>query len=149
MDISNNDATSSTGAIEGRRKSGRAVKAPEKFTPAAPSSQLGHGNSKRKRDGEHDEDGASDIDESDEDSEEVESAGEEESKEARKKPKSKPARKPAAKKPKVNGTSSHEKSAAVRLPNRPKKAKRAERIALANDTEEQHEEGLYCTYVLI
>jgi cohesin complex subunit SA-1/2 len=136
MDISNNDVTSSPVATGGRRKSGRAVKAPEKFVPDAPSSQPGPASVKRKRSGGDVENDASDVDEEAEDSEEdIESAGEE-VRATRKKAKAKPAKKPAAKKPKVNGTVSHNEAPAVRLPNRPKKVKK---VAIADDDAE----GLY------
>jgi cohesin complex subunit SA-1/2 len=118
MDISSNDVASSPAGEGSRRKSGRAVRAPEKF---APSSQ--NGPSKRKRRGEEVEDNAEDSDEIDDDSDEsIESAAEEELKDARKKAK-KPAKKPAQKKPKVNGSQPGEDAAAVRLPNRAKKPK--------------------------
>jgi cohesin complex subunit SA-1/2 len=136
MDISNNDATSSPVAPAGRRRSGRAVKVPEKFVPDAPSSQHSLASSKRKRGGEDVENDASDIEE-DESSEEssVESAAEEELKEARKRAK-KPTKKPAVKKAKVNGNGLNEVAPAIRLPNRPKKAKK---VAIAD----KDAEGLY------
>ncbi|KAI9052181.1 hypothetical protein LZ554_003541 [Drepanopeziza brunnea f. sp. 'monogermtubi'] len=150
MDISNNDAASSPIALGSRRRSGRAVKIPEKFVPDLPSSQAASANAKRKRgeeeEEEEDEDGdgegdASDIDELEEDSpEEVESAAEEELRDTRKrakKPKAK-SKKPAAKKPKVNGYALHEDPLAVKLPARPKKSA-AKRVAIADDDAE----GLY------
>jgi cohesin complex subunit SA-1/2 len=138
MDISNNDATSTPVATGSRRKSGRAVKAPEKFVPDAPSSQPGAASAKRKRGGEDVENDALDVEEEAEDSdEELESAGEEEPRNNRRKAKpTKAAKKPAAKKPKVNGTAPHEETHAVRLPNRPKKTRK---IAIADDGAE----GLY------
>jgi cohesin complex subunit SA-1/2 len=136
MDISNNDASSST-ATGSRRKSGRAVRAPDKFIPNAPSSQQGHGGSKRKRGEAYTENDASDVeDEAEEEASDTsaESADEEEIRASRKK--SKKGRKPAAKKTKVNGTSSHVETSAVKLPARPKKTKRA---AIADN----EAEGLY------
>ncbi|KUJ09959.1 STAG-domain-containing protein [Mollisia scopiformis] len=131
MDISNNDVASTPGATASRRKSGRAVKVPEKFVPDVPSSQPGPASAKRKRGEDDAENDASDI-EDDEDEEiedeEEESAAEEEIKETKKKSK-KPARKPAAKKPRVNGTTSHEVAPPVRLPARPKKTKQ---VAIAD-----------------
>jgi len=139
MDISNNDVTSSPAPTGGRRKSGRAVKVPEKFVPE-PSSQPAPASAKRKRGEEEVENDASDIDEDAEDSDEtIESAGEEELKDTRRKAKTtkKPnAKKPAAKKPKVNGTAPQEDAPAVKLPNRPKKAKR---VVIADD----NADGLY------
>jgi cohesin complex subunit SA-1/2 len=138
MEIEND--VSSTPAASGRRKSGRAVKAPEKFIPDYPSTATRPANSKRKRtddDGEGDasEEGGSEPEDDDEsDDEEVESAGEEELREARRKARS--SKKPIAKKPKTNGTTSHARAPAVRLPNRPKKAKK---VTIADDTAE----GLY------
>ncbi|EHK97901.1 putative Cohesin subunit psc3 [Glarea lozoyensis 74030] len=131
MDISNNDAASSPVAASGRRKSGRAVKAPEKFQPT----QLESASAKRKRGGDDVENDASDIDEEVDASDTAqESAEEEESRPSRRKTKT--TRKPAAKKPKVNGTSSHGTAPAVRLPARPKKAKRVV-------IEDENAEGLY------
>jgi len=138
MDISNNDTASSPAAPNARRKSGRAVKAPEKFTPDAPSSQPAPSNPKRKRPAAEAEIDASEIEDEDEESESsAESAGEEELKEARRKTKS--IRKPAAKKPKVNGTARSKSPPAVRLPSRPKKAKK---VAIAD----KEAEGLYGKY---
>ncbi|KAE8444270.1 hypothetical protein EG329_000677 [Mollisiaceae sp. DMI_Dod_QoI] len=137
MDISNNDVTSTPGATASRRKSGRAVKVPEKFVPDVPSTQQGPASAKRKRGDEDVENDASEIDEDEEieeEEEEEESAAEEELKASRRKP-NKP-RKPAAKKPKVNGTTSHEEALPVRLPARPKKTKR---VAIAD----KDAEGLY------
>jgi len=127
MDISSNDVASSQAESGSRRKSGRAVRAPEKFVPDVPSSQ--NGPAKRKRGGNEAEDGASDSEEIDEDSDEsIESAGEEELKDARKKA-SKPAKKPAQKKPKVNGPQLNDGTATVRLPSRVKKPKK---VAIAD-----------------
>ena len=136
-DISNNDVMSSPGATGSRRKSGRAVKAPEKFVPDVPSSQTGPASAKRKRGGDDVENDASDLeDEAAEESDEtIESAGEEEV--TGKRTKAKTTKKPVAKKPKVNGTASHEEATSVKLPNRPKKAGR--RVAIAD----KNETGLY------
>jgi cohesin complex subunit SA-1/2 len=135
MDISNNDVTSTPVATGSRRKSGRAVKVPEKFIPDAPSSQQGTSSAKRKRGGEDAENDASDLDEDAEESDAtVESAGEDEEREIRRKAKT--TKKPAAKKPKVNGTATHEEAPAVKLPNRPKKTKK---VAIAD----RNVEGLY------
>ncbi|RDL39778.1 Uncharacterized protein BP5553_04118 [Venustampulla echinocandica] len=136
MDISNNDVASSPAETGGRRKSGRAVRAPEKFVPNAPS-QVGR--AKRKRGGDDVENDASDIeDEEDTSSDDtVESSGEEEVREVRRKAKqSRTTKKPAAKKPKVNGTVEHEAAPIVKLPNRPKKAKK---VLITDDDAE----GLY------
>ncbi|TVY13720.1 Cohesin subunit psc3 [Lachnellula arida] len=123
MDISNNDVTSSPAATGGRRKSGRAVKAPEKFVPDAPSSQAAPTSAKRKRGEEEVENDASDIeDEAEASDATLESADEEELRETRKRAKT--TKKPAAKKAKVNGTAPLEDAPAVKLPNRPKKIKK-------------------------
>jgi cohesin complex subunit SA-1/2 len=139
MDISNNDVTSSLVATGSRRKSGRAVKVPEKFVPDAPSSQPGLASAKRKRGGENTENDASDIEDIEEELDDsegtIESAGEEELKETRRKT-TKARRKPAAKKPKINGSASHEVAAAVKLPSRAKKPKK---VAIADKSAE----GLY------
>ncbi|KAH7377517.1 nuclear cohesin-like protein complex subunit [Cadophora sp. MPI-SDFR-AT-0126] len=136
MDISNNDVTSSSAATGTRRKSGRAVKAPEKFVPEAPSSQAGSANSKRKRTDEDGENDASELEEEAEDSDDaIASAAEEELREVRRK--AKKTKKPAVKKAKVNGTSSREEPLAVKLPARPKKG--GKRVAIAD----KDAEGLY------
>lgn len=136
MDISNNDVTSSPAATDGsRRKSGRAVRAPEKFVPS--SSEPAATSAKRKRGGDEVENDASDIDDEDEaDATDVtlESADEEELRETRKKAKT--PKKPVAKKPKVNGTAPHKPAPAVKIPNRTKKAKK---VVINDDTAE----GLY------
>ncbi|KAM3066582.1 cohesin complex subunit [Clarireedia jacksonii] len=138
MEIEND--VSSTPVASGRRKSGRAVKAPEKFIPDYPSTATRHTNPKRKRteddeEGDASEDGGSEPEDDDESNdEEDESAGEEELREARRKARS--SKKPVAKKPKTNGTASYARAPAVRLPNRPKKAKN---VTIADDTAE----GLY------
>ncbi|KAG9232609.1 nuclear cohesin-like protein complex subunit, partial [Amylocarpus encephaloides] len=138
MDISKNDVSSLPAATGGRRKSGRTIKLPEKFVPDAPSS---HTSAKRKRGGGDIENDASGVeDEVAEASDEPqESSAEEEERSTQKKPsqsKSKSARKPALKKPKVNGTASHEDALPLRLPNRPKKVKK---VVIVDDAEE----GLY------
>ncbi|KAF8856215.1 STAG-domain-containing protein [Acephala macrosclerotiorum] len=128
MDISNNDVSSTPGATA-RRKSGRAVKVPEKFVPDAPSTQQAPASAKRKRGEEDGENDTSDIDEDEEDVEEEEESAAEEEVRAAKRKQPKKANKPAAKKPKVNGTTAHEDGSLVRLPARPKKAKR---VAIAD-----------------
>lgn len=135
MDISNND-TESSPAAGSRRKSSRAVRAPEKFVPEVPSSQAGNtGGTKRKRREENGGNDASDIDEESEDSDSsAASVAEEEARQTQKKA-TRP-RKPATKKPKVNGNASREDALAVRLPNRPKKTRR---LAIADEDAE----GLY------
>jgi cohesin complex subunit SA-1/2 len=111
------------------------VKVPEKFIPDAPSSQQGSASAKRKRGGEDAENDASDVDEEEEESDAtVESAAEEEVREIRRKAKT--TKKPAAKKPKVNGAATHGEAPAVKLPARPKKAKK---VAIADKSAE----GLY------
>ncbi|CZR65207.1 related to nuclear protein SA-1 [Phialocephala subalpina] len=136
MDISNNDVSSTPGATASRRKSGRAVKVPEKFVPDAPSTQQAPASAKRKRGEEDDENDASEIDEDEEEIEEEEESAAEEEVRAVKRKQPKKAKKPATKKPKVNGTAAHEEAPPVRLPARPKKAKR---VAIAD----KDAEGLY------
>jgi cohesin complex subunit SA-1/2 len=148
-EISENDAMSSpnantTGSV--RRKSGRAVRVPEKFQPA-PTTQSENTNGKRKRGGANvDEDEENDVDEqeeeSEEDEEEEESEEEEETKATRRKAKT--SKKPVAKKAKVNGTASDDDAPALKLPNRPKKSKK---VAIVDESAE----GLYgelCTHSL-
>lgn len=135
MDISNNDLTSAPTATGGRRKSGRAVKVPEKFIPDAPSSQPGQTSAKRKREQENGENDASGLeDEADEDEISEESAAEEEIRASQRRPNR--ARKPATKKAKVNGRASHTGAPAVKLPSRPKKSRR---VAIADNDAD----GLY------
>lgn len=136
MDISNNDVSSTPGATASRRKSGRAVKVPEKFVPDAPSTQQAPASAKRKRGEEDDENDASEIDEDEEEIEEDEESAAEEEVRAAKRKQPKKTKKPATKKPKVNGTAAHEEAPTVRLPARPKKAKR---VAIAD----KDVEGLY------
>lgn len=126
-DISSNDIMSSP-APAGRRKSGRAVRAPEKFQPEGPPASA-----KRKRSGRDAETDASNIDEENEESEQEEQSEEEEvPKPSRKKAKTQTARKPVAKKSKTNGVVDDEgedelaaPAHAIRLPARPKKARKA------------------------
>lgn len=150
MDISNND---SSPVASNRRKSGRAVKVPEKFVPELPSSQVAPSSSKRKRGDDDAENGVSELEEEDEEDledeeseEEVVSAAEEEIKESRRK--AKIAKKPVAKKPKTNGTT-HKAAAkpratqsaapAVRLPNRSRKGGKGKKVLIAD----KDAEGLY------
>ena len=149
-DISNNDMTTSPAASGSRRKSGRAVKAPEKFVPEVASSQVGPPSAKRKR-GENAENDASESEEDPEEENEEsdtpveeDSAGEEELKAARRKTKTKArvSRKPAAKKPKTNGTAPQKLAPAIRLPSRPKKAKK---VAIADKAAE----GLYGRHLCV
>lgn len=100
MDISNNDVASSPVATGGRRKSGRAVKAPSKFIPDAPSSQAGPISAKRKRGGNEVENGASGNEDDSELSDPPESDGEEVAVRKTQR-RAKGTKKPAAKKPKV------------------------------------------------
>ncbi|TAQ88730.1 hypothetical protein B7494_g2941 [Chlorociboria aeruginascens] len=127
MEISENDATSSPVATEGRRKSGRAVRVPDKFMPDMSSSQADT-SVKRKRPIADVGNDASDVEEDEEIDDEEESLDKGEARESRKKSR-KPARKPAAKKPKVNGDSSNGGAPAIKLPNRPKKGKK---VAIAD-----------------
>lgn len=148
QNISANDVMSSPAPTANRRKSGRAVKAPEKFVPDAPSSQVGSTSTKRKRSGEALGDDASDIEEEEDDSEqESESAGEEViRKPTRKKTQSKSTRRPALKKPKTNGKAANDDDEdededaapthSIRLPARPKKARK-------NAIQDEGVEGLY------
>ncbi|RDW94942.1 hypothetical protein BP5796_00705 [Coleophoma crateriformis] len=147
MEISENDATSSPVATNSRRKSGRAVRAPEKFVPDLPSSQPEKSSAKRKRGHEDVQNDASEAEEDEEDEsdqESEESTAEEEVRPTRKKAKA--PRKPTAKKAKTNGASQpadeedaeadEDDAATARLPSRPKKGKK---VAIAD----QNAEGLY------
>ncbi len=138
MELSENDATTSNATAK-RRVSGRAVRAPEKFVPDAPSSTHVKTSSKRKRGVEDTaEDVENEVEEEDEDSDEdedvEESADEEEIKQTRRKAKT--TKTPVAKKAKVNGNASHTSAPAVKLPNRRKKTKKVV-------IEDANAEGLY------
>jgi len=128
MEVSENDAPTSNATAK-RRVSGRAVRAPEKFVPDAPSSQAGNGGSKRKRGADNSEDIENEVDEeedSDDEDDDEESPDEEEVRQAKKRAKT--AKKPVVKKAKVNGTSPDAPDAAattVKLPSRQKKPKKA------------------------
>lgn len=110
-----------------RRRSGRVVKAPDKFSPEPSNPSV----AKRKRDGADDdeEDAENDVpeldeegsDEGEQDSDENEAAT---SRRAQKSSQSKRARKPSAKKPKINGSQPAASSRTVTLPRMPKKSVR-------------------------
>ncbi|KAI8966164.1 STAG-domain-containing protein [Daldinia sp. FL1419] len=139
METDDNNATSSPASVpdNSRRRSGRVVRAPQKFSPEANSSQNDHAPSKRKRsrdreeeeDAENespvednDEEELSDLDDQDDNEEEEHTSR---SKKSKSKQKSR-SKKPAAKRAKVNGSAPAETGTAslapaVRLPNRPKK----------------------------
>ncbi|KAI2623123.1 STAG-domain-containing protein [Hypoxylon sp. NC1633] len=140
METSDNNATSSPASApdNSRRRSGRVVRAPQKFSPDPQASQNDNPSSKRKRgpdrddedeenespgEGNEDEE-LSGPDDSDDDVEEAASR----SKKSKSKQISRP-KKPAVKRAKVNGTTpadavSASNAPAVRLPNRPKKTVR-------------------------
>ncbi|CAI6100385.1 unnamed protein product [Clonostachys chloroleuca] len=108
-----------------RRRSGRVVRAPDKFSPeaAGPSSVA-----KRKRDaGEEGEDDENDDPEVDDESDEADQLSDDEpapSRRARKSSQTKRAKKPSAKKPKINGTQHATANNTVTLPRMPKKVVR-------------------------
>jgi cohesin complex subunit SA-1/2 len=110
-----------------RRKSGRAVKVPEKFQPEVLSSQHPGASGKRKRSGDdiegvENEEEEEEEDESEEDDEDEESAEEEAPAKKKAKPKAAAAKSaPVAKKAKVNGNASHTKAHTMKLPSRAKK----------------------------
>lgn len=124
MEVSENDAPGSI-ATENRRVSQRAVRAPEKFVPDAPSLRSGNTGAKRKRgvagNAEDVENEPEEEDDSEEEEEE-ESADEEEIRQTKRR--ANPTRKPASKKAKVNGAAPSAPAPAIRLPNRQKKPKR-------------------------
>lgn len=107
-----------------RRRSGRVVRAPDKFS-SQPSQQA---IAKRKRDGGDEDDGdendVPDLD--DEDSDEAEPESDDEPTPTRKsrKSQSKRAKKPSAKKPKINGAQPSTSNRTVTLPRMPKKPTR-------------------------
>lgn len=140
MEISENDATSSAAATNSRRKSGRAVRAPEKFVPDLPSSQIEKSSTKRKRGHEGIDNDASEAedhedDESDQESEE--SAAEEEVRQTWKKTKA--PRKPTAKKAKTNGGPRHPRDEDAEAEELPRHSRKGKKVAIAD----QSAEGLY------
>ncbi|KAI1377200.1 STAG-domain-containing protein [Hypoxylon crocopeplum] len=143
METADNNAMSSPASVpdNSRRRSGRVVRAPQKFSPEPHPSQNDQLSSKRKRgpdrdeeDGENESPAEAEGEEEEElsDPEEEDDDAEEEptSRSKKSKSKAKPqAKKPAAKRAKVNGSApadvaSASNAPAVRLPNRPKKAAR-------------------------
>ncbi|KAI1776228.1 STAG-domain-containing protein [Hypoxylon cercidicola] len=141
METSDNNATSSPASIpdNSRRRSGRVVRAPQKFSPQPNPSQNDHP-SKRKRGPDHDDEDAENgyPEEAEEEEEELSDPDDEDddvaeeapsrSKKTKSKQKSRP-KKPAPKRAKVNGSApvdaaSATNAPAVKLPNRPKKTAR-------------------------
>lgn len=120
-------ASSAAATASQRRKSGRAVKVPDKFQPEVESSQNAGAGGKRKRSGdemEGVENGAEEEEEDDESDEEDEEESDEEEAPVKKKSKPKTAATksaPVAKKAKVNGSTPHAKAHSMRLPSRAKK----------------------------
>lgn len=111
-----------------RRKSGRAVKVPDKFQPEVESSQNAGAGGKRKRGGddmegvENGEEEQEEEDESDEEDEDEESEEEEAPVKKKSKPKAAATKSaPVAKKAKVNGSAPQAKAHSMRLPSRAKK----------------------------
>jgi cohesin complex subunit SA-1/2 len=144
MELSENDAQSSNATTK-RRVSGRAVRAPEKFVPDAPSSQAGNTGGKRKRGADHADDIENEVDEDEEESDEIdddeESPDEEEVRQAKKKAKT--TKKPVAKKAKVNGAAPDAPdgpATTVKLPSRQKKQKKVV-------IQDEKAEGLYGKYM--
>lgn len=122
MESSNNNAMSSPAPTSTARRSGRVPKVPEKFVPDAPAA------TKRKRDGELDDEDVENEspDEGDDDvDEEADDSGDDGGERRRKKSSNATkSRKPAAKKPKTNGDATAGGSHVARLPSRPKKTVR-------------------------
>ncbi|KAI0012753.1 STAG-domain-containing protein [Xylariaceae sp. FL0662B] len=149
METSDNNATSSPSGSSSlpdasRRRSGRVVRAPQKFSPEPQNDHP----SKRKRGPDHDEEDVEneepDVEEEPSDEEDGDNDTEDEPTPKPKKSKSSQksrSKKPAAKRTKVNGsapsaTASASNAPAVKLPNRPKKTVR---VAIAG----RNEDGLY------
>lgn len=144
MESSDNNATPSPSVAEtSRRRSGRVVRAPQKFSPEVHSSQINNSRPKRKRDGESDdEDVENEAPNADDDSDELsdppdddDESAQEEAPVKQKKAKA-TSKKPAAKRAKVNGNAPAALAPAIRLPNRPKKTAR---VAIAR----RDGDGLY------
>lgn len=120
-------ASSGEATASQRRKSGRAVKVPDKFQPEVESSKNAGAGGKRKRSGD-DMEGVENEEEQEEEEEESDEEDDEESEEeeAPVKKKSKPKAAvtksaPVAKKAKVNGSAPQPKAHSMRLPSRAKK----------------------------
>lgn len=147
MDSNANPASNPDTAA--RRRSGRVVRAPDKFSPEPSQPAV----AKRKRDGADDDDDEDDDDEEDEDGEnqvpELEDEGSDDgeqdsdandndeneaatSRKSRKSLQSKRNKKPSAKKPKINGTQPAAPTRTVTLPRMPKKSVRLETGAKGN-----------------
>ncbi|OTA67189.1 STAG domain-containing protein [Hypoxylon sp. EC38] len=141
METSDNNATSSPASAldNSRRRSGRVVRAPQKFSPEL---QNDNSSSKRKRgpdrDGE-DVENESPVEDEDEELSDPDADDDEVDEQTSRSKKSKPKqkhrpKKPAAKRAKVNGTAPTDAppaslAPAVKLPNRPKKTAR---VAIAH-----------------
>lgn len=145
------DATSSQAepTASQRRKSGRAVRAPEKFAPEPKSSQAPRGGGKRKRaendneklNGEEQEEEAEE-DEEDEEEPETESEVEDAPKKKKAKMKGPTKKTPASRKAKTNGVASQApreprepKQQQMRIPSRPKKAQHGKVVFKDNGAE--------------
>lgn len=129
MESSDNNATPTPSAADSRRRSGRVVKAPRKYSPEATQGAT----SKRKRDQENDEEDGENEDPDQVDAEEAtgddmdeDQSADEDQERASRKSRAK-SKKPAAKRAKVNGnappagTSNDAPAPALRLASRPKK----------------------------
>ncbi|OBT76960.1 hypothetical protein VF21_04167 [Pseudogymnoascus sp. 05NY08] len=121
-------ASSAEATASQRRKSGRAVKVPDKFQPEVESSQNASAGGKRKRSGddmegvENEEEQEEEEDESEEEDEDEESEEEEAPVKKKSKPKAVATKSaPVAKKAKVNGSAPQPKAHSMRLPSRAKK----------------------------
>lgn len=146
MESSDNNATPTPSAAASRRRSGRVVKAPRKYSPEASQGTA----SKRKRDAENDDEDGENEDPDQADAEEAsgddmdeDQSADEDPERTPKRSKAKP-KKPAAKRAKVNGnappagTSNDAPAPALRLASRPKKNVR---VAIAR----RDGDGLYGT----
>lgn len=108
-----------------RRRSGRVVRAPTKFTPEAATQSA---TTKRKRDEHDEEDAENEAPDSDEEmSDEIEDDSDDDHPAPRSRKKSSQtsrAKKPSLKKPKINGTQPARAAHPAGLPSRPKKSVR-------------------------
>lgn len=139
MESEDNNATPSPSAADARRRSGRVVRAPRKFTEEI-QNDASSGRKRARDDNDEDAENQEPHDSLEEASDE-ELAEESDDDLAPRQTKSRPrAKKPAAKKPKINGNAPAEASASqttsMRLPNRPKKTVR---VAIAR----KDGDGLY------
>lgn len=133
MEAADSNSQASPAPADGsRRRSGRVVRAPQKFAPdAAPSSKRKRAADRDNEDAENEEPGDDDDDDddeapSDDDDDDMVDDDEPAPAKRRKKPAASQSKERALKKPKTNGTTLGSGAHASSLPRRPKKAVRVD-----------------------